>query len=275
MNVSGHKLGQGQLMGKNNEVYTYVNTIGEGSFGMVVKVKREGKSGQYYAIKTVGKVDDVDDEEYEALQMTSNITNVVKAFELIKTKHHNHILMELLEGGDLYNYIDVNGPMPRYTAIALFKKLVKTVGELLSVGLYPGDLKTENLYYSKEKKCLIILDLGGMKHINKKHGIDKKVATTSLSPPEYHLEKRRDKKERHNVGDPHLSWTLGTILWDMVTGQRISFENLEDLVNFKLQIPKSIIGLENSVTHQLLKKLLEVNPAKRLKFSLLHQYLQC
>ena len=102
-----------------------------------------------------------------------------------------------------------------------------------------------------------------------------KVATTSLSPPEYHLEKRRDKKERHNVGDPHLSWTLGTILWDMVTGQRISFENLEDLVNFKLQIPKSIIGLENSVTHQLLKKLLEVNPAKRLKFSLLHQYLQC
>ena len=102
-----------------------------------------------------------------------------------------------------------------------------------------------------------------------------KVATTSLSPPEYHLEKKRDKKERHNVGDPHLSWTLGTILWDMVTGQRISFENLEDLVNFKLQIPKSIIGLENSVTHQLLKKLLEVNPAKRLKFSLLHQYLQC
>ena len=96
--------------------------------------------------------------------------------------------MELLDGGDLYNYIEVNGPMSRHTALALFKKLVITVGELLSVGLYPGDLKTENLYYSKEKKCLIILDLGGMKHINKRHGIDKKVATTCLSPPESHLE---------------------------------------------------------------------------------------
>ena len=60
MNVSGHKLGRGQLRGKNNEVYTYVNTIGEGSYGMVVKVKREGKSGQYYAIKTVEKVDDLE-----------------------------------------------------------------------------------------------------------------------------------------------------------------------------------------------------------------------
>ena len=263
-----------QLKGENNEVYTYVNTIQKGSYGTVVKVKKEGKSGQYYAIKTVSKIYDWDNEEYEAFKITSRIANVVKAFSLIKTKCHNHIVMELLDGGDLYNYIEVNGPMSRHTALALFKKLVITVGELLSVGLYPGDLKTENLYYSKEKKSLIILDLGGMKHINKRHGIEKKVATTCLSPPEYHLEKKEDKKERHNYGELHLSWTLGIILWDMVTGERITFENLEEVVNFKLQIPNRIIGLKDSETHRLLKKLLEVDPANRLKFSVLHKNLQ-
>ena len=139
-----------QLKGEN-EVYTYVNTIQNGSYGTVVKVKKEGKSGQYYAIKTVSKIYDWDNEEYEAFKITSRIANVVKAFSLIKTKCHNHIVMELLDGGDLFNYIEVNGPMSRHRALALFKKLVITVGELLSVGLYPGDLKTENLYYSKEK----------------------------------------------------------------------------------------------------------------------------
>ena len=104
--------------------------------------------------------------------------------------------------------------------------------------------------------------------------LKKKVATTCLSPPEYHLEKEDGKKEKHNCSELHLSWTLGIILWDMVTGERITFENLEEVVNFKLQIPDRVIGLKDSETHRLLKKLLEVDPANRLKFSLLHKNLQ-
>ena len=250
-----------------------MSTIDKGSYGTVVKVKKEGKSGQYYAVKTVKKTDDLSDEEYLAFQETANIKNVVKAFSLIKTNDHNHIVMELLEGGDLWTYLTNHGPIPRLSAIALFAKLVSTIGELLNIGLYPGDLKTENLYYSKENQSLIILDLGGMKHMKKKHGRHKHVATTSFSPPEYHLEERTDKKEKHNYGELHLSWTLGLILWEMLTGERKLIDNPKDIVNFKLQIPNGLIGLENSATHQLVMKLLEVNPIKRLKFGSLYKLL--
>lgn len=254
-----------------NEVYTFVCTIGAGTYGTVAKVKKEGKSGQYYAVKTVEKSGDLTDEEYLAFRETSNIKNVVKAISLIKTENHNHIVMELMEGGDLFNYLSLHGPMSRFRAISLFKKLVITVGELLNIGLYPGDLKTENLYYSREKKALIILDLGGMKHMKTENGSKKQVATTSFSPPEFHLEKSEDKKEEHNYGELHLSWTLGLILWEMVTGERKPIDNLKDIIYFELQIPNEIIWLNNSETYYLIKNLLEVNPAKRLTFGSLHK----
>ena len=137
------------LITGDNKVYEFVHFIARGGYGTVVKVK--DKSGRFFAIKSFLTKHDSNDQEFQAFQKTCNIENVVKAFTMFKTKYETHIVMEMLEGGDLWDNLYDFGPMPRLQAISIFRKLVITVGELLMVGLYPCDLKAENLYYDWNK----------------------------------------------------------------------------------------------------------------------------
>ena len=260
-----------QLTGENNEVYDFVAFIAQGGYGTVSKVKKRGGSGQFYAVKFFPTAQDEENEEYQAFQDTSHIENVVKARTMVKINGFTHIVMEILEGGDLWDYLLKYGWIPRKQALALFSKLVATVGKLLKIGLYPGDIKAENIFYDKKKKSLKLLDLGGLKHMNKKSGAKKKVATTCFSPPEYHLENDISKKEQMNVGELHLSWTLGLLLWHMISGEQKCIYGSEDVQKFQLKIPPYIHGLEKSETYNLLLQLLAINPSKRLKFWELHQ----
>ena len=263
------------LTGDDNKVYEFVHFIARGGYGTVVKVKE--KSRGFFAIKSFLTKHDSDDQEFEAFQKTSNIENVVKAFSMFKTEYDTHIVMEMLEGGDLWDNLYDFGPIPRVQAISIFRKLVITVAELLMVGLYPCDLKAENLYYDRNKKALKILDLGGMKNMKKKIEVKKENGTMCFYPPEYHLQERKQDikywKENGSIGELHLSWMLGLILWHLLVGEQKCINSLEDVKNFKLEIPSRISGLQESETYHLVIQLLALDPAKRLKFWLLHQKL--
>ena len=271
------------LKGDTGKVYEFVHFIARGGYGTVVKVKEQ--NGGFYAIKSILTKHDSDDQEFQAFQKTSNIENVVKAFSMFKTKYDTHIVMEMLEGGDLWDNLYDYGPMPRRRAIPIFRKLVLTVAELLMVGLYPCDLKAENLYYDQNKKALKILDLGGLKDMNKKNEVRKEDGTVCFYPPEYHLQEKKQDikywKENGSIGELHLSWMLGLILWHLLVGEQKSFNCLEDITNFKLEIPsrmnelqeRGMNELQESETFHLVVQLLAVDPAKRLKFWLLYQKL--
>ena len=260
-----------QFTGGNNEVYEFVAFIAQGGYGTVSKVKKKGESDQFYAVKSFPTAQDEENEEYQAFQDTSHIENIVKAHTMVKVNGFTHIVMEILEGGDLWDYLLEYGWIPRHQALALFSKLVATVGKLLRLGLYPGDIKAENLFYDKKKKSLKLLDLGGLKHMKKKNGTQKKVATTCFSPPEYHLENDISKKEQMNIGELHLSWTLGLLLWHMISGEQKCIYGVEDIHQFQLRSPPYIHGLEESETFHLVLQLLAINPSERLKFWELHQ----
>ena len=261
------------IKGQHGELYEFVKLIGQGGCGTVIKAKKVGKSGQFFAIKSFPSIQDKDDFEYQAFQYTAHIENVVKAKSLIKTEHDTHIVMEMLEGGDFWDYLFENGPMSRYEALALFTKLVKTVGELLQIGLYPGDIKAENLFYDKKKKVLKILDLGGLKHIKKRNEYKMNMVTMCFSPPEYHLETNQSKKESINTSELHLSWTLGLLLWHMLSGEQKTIYNMKDIKHFELKIPPNAKSLQGSETFHLVQQLLALNPEKRMKFWLLHKKL--
>ena len=263
------------LIGDNGKVYEFIHFIARGGYGTVVKV--QDKCGGFFAIKSFLTKHDSDDQEFQAFQKTSNIENVVKAFSMFKTEYDTHIVMEMLEGGDLWDNLYDFGPMPRLQAISIFRKLVITVAELLRAGLYPCDLKAENLYYDRSKKTLKIMDLGGLKDMRRKKEVKKEDGTLCFYPPEYHLQERKQDikywKENGNIGEPYLSWMLGLILWHLLVGEQKCINSLEDIKFFKLEIPSKIHGLQESETYHLVIELLSVDPAKRLKFWSLHQKL--
>ena len=103
--------------------------------------------------------------------------------------------------------------------------------------------------------------------------MNKKVATSCFSPPEYHLEEEPSKKEKHNFGELHLSWTLGLLFWHMLSGEQKTIQSLYDIKQFELNISSNIKDLQGSETFYLVIKLLALNPAKRMKFWSLHKIL--
>ena len=271
--MEGTKCTPSTILRDNQETYQLLSFIGQGGYGSVAKAKKIGESKQFYAIKSFETIDDEENEEYQAFQQTSHMENVVKGFSSFKNETHTHIVMEMLEGGDLWDYLLDYGPMPRKQALILFKQLVKTVGELLRIGLFPGDIKAENLFYDKENMSLKILDLGGFKHMNKKDGLKKCVATPTCSPPEVHLETNSDKREELKSGELHLSWTLGLVLWHMLTGEQKTIYSEEDIKKFDLRITSSYKSyeLQDTEAYYLVVQLLALDPAKRLKFWTLHE----
>ena len=57
------------------------------------KVKKRGKSGQFYAVKSFPTTQDEENEEYQAFQETSHIDNVVKGYTMVKFNGFTHIVM--------------------------------------------------------------------------------------------------------------------------------------------------------------------------------------
>ena len=260
------------LTGINNKSYEFVKFIAKGGYGTVVKVKEKG--GGFYAIKTFLSIQDKDDKEFEMFRKTFHIENVVKAYSMFKTKSETHIVMEFLQGGDLWDNLYEFGPMPRLKAISLFRKLVITIGELLMMGLYPSDLKAENLYHDRKKNNLKILDLGGMKDRTQENEETKEIGTPCFYPPEYHLQEKKQQIEYwEENGELYLSWMLGLILWHMIVGEQKFICSQEDISNFNLDIPTRILGLQGSQTYYLLIQLLAKDPSKRIKFGTLHKKL--
>ena len=90
-----------------NNFYTFEETLGEGSFG---KVRRSSKreTGEVVAIKTINK-SMLDSDEIVNLELEIEILtqidhpNIVKNWEIFDEPSKLHVVMELMEGGELFD----------------------------------------------------------------------------------------------------------------------------------------------------------------------------
>lgn len=85
--------------------------------------------------------------EVKVLRMVQH-ANIVELLETIKEGKRYHLVLEDLDGGDLFDRIEQNGPYKEEDAALLMRQVVTAVDYLHAKGIVHRDLKPDNLVFT-------------------------------------------------------------------------------------------------------------------------------
>ena len=202
------------------DLYTPIELIGQGGFGVVLSVidKRKGKK---IAAKIVLKSSHKEEFyliEAELLQKL-NHEKILKFYDVINTDEYLFIFTDLCEGGSLKDFI-----ISRYNnsndyflkdseCSIIVKNLLQGIEYLSQNGVIHRDLKPENIMFKNKDdlNSLVICDLGIAGELKNKYSfMGSKCGTLTFMAPEIIMDRQYD-----NLVD---IWSAGIIMFILESG---------------------------------------------------------
>uniref|UniRef100_A0A7N0ULE0 non-specific serine/threonine protein kinase n=1 Tax=Kalanchoe fedtschenkoi TaxID=63787 RepID=A0A7N0ULE0_KALFE len=245
--------------------YELGRTLGQGNFGKV-KYATHLETGHVYAVKVLEK------DKIIRLKITGQIVreistlkllkhpNVVRLYEVIASKSKIYMVLEYVNGGELFDIIASRGRLSEARGRRLFQQLIDAVSYCHDRGVYHRDLKLENVLIDK-KGNLKISDFG-LSALPQHFREDGLLHTTCGSPnyvaPEIIY-------NRGYSGATSDIWSCGVILYVILTGD-LPFDDRNVAVLYQkifkgdAPMPKWLsLGAKN-----LIKRILDPNHATRI-----------
>ncbi len=211
--------------------FTIVGEIGRGANG-VVFAARDPVLGRDVAIKAIpltvsDRVRQRAEENFikEARAAAGlNHPHIVTVFDAGKTDTLAYIAMERLHGRDLHEYLYVGSRLGVRQAAALMARIADAVHYAHKRGLIHRDIKPSNIFLSREMKPKV-LDFGVALPRSE---VDPSQQTQLIGTPNYMSPEQALGKPIDARSD---IFSLGTILYEMVTGKRaFDAPNVDDLL---------------------------------------------
>lgn len=204
-------------MRKVSEYYEFVELIGTGKFSEVYKGV-EVATNFYWAIKVIEKKK-LSEQEREmmrsevAIMRLLNHHNVVQMKEVFEDKQKLYLVMELVEGGELFDLIKARKVLSEYTSFHVTKQLLEVVKYLHDVGIVHRDIKPENILLtdSSELPTIKLADFGLSKLIGPKDFLRNACGTLGYVAPEVLLQQPYSK--------PVDLWSTGIVTYLMLRGK--------------------------------------------------------
>jgi calcium-dependent protein kinase len=148
------------------EDYIFIKEIGKGAYGYVSKIKM--KYGGLLRAAKVIKSESIAKEKNKKEKLFAEISipikldhpNIAKLYEVFEWKNQFVLIMELMEGGDLFHFIKQNKLFSEKKAAELMKQIMSAVFYMHKQNVCHRDLKPENMLYDTESKALKIIDFG-------------------------------------------------------------------------------------------------------------------
>ncbi|KAL7123698.1 hypothetical protein ABFS83_14G000100 [Erythranthe nasuta] len=252
--------------GRLGNKYELGRTLGEGNFGKVKYARNMDSDGQPFAIKILDKntilhlnITHQIKREIGTLKLLKH-PNVVRLYEVLASKTKIYMVLEYVNGGELFDRIASKGKYSEGVGRKLFQQLIDGVSYCHNKGVFHRDLKLENVLL--DSSGIIKITDFGLSALPQHFRDDGLLHTTCGSPnyvaPEILANRGYD-------GAASDTWSCGVILYVILTGH-LPFDdrNLAALYQkiFKgdAQIPKWLSpGAKN-----LLKRILDPNPRTRI-----------
>src|SRR3954467_10364345 len=243
--------------------FTLVQRIGEGGQAQVYLAERDF-DGLRVALKVLDsrvRHDKVFLErfvrEYKLLAKLE-IEHVARIYDQGFTGEHPYIAMEFLPSGTLAARIH-EGLTPR-SALRVTAQIARALDAIHARGIIHRDLKPANILFRADGRPVIV-DFGLAKDLaidSTLTGQQRLLATPRYMSPEQCLGRKVDA--RSDI------YSLGCILWEMLTGTRIyESSGPADLMRMHVQAPVPQLP-EELYTHQrLLSKMLAKEPLDRFQ----------
>lgn len=258
--VEEEREGKGMRLGK----YELGRILGEGNFGKV-KFAKNIETGQSFAVKILEKkkilnlkITDQIKREIATLKLLKH-PNIVRLYEVLASKTKIYMVLEYVNGGELFDKIASRGKLPEKEGRRLFQQLIDGVSYCHDKGVFHRDLKLENILI--DGKGNIKVSDFGLSALPQHFRSDGLLHTTCGSPnyvaPEILANRGYD-------GAAADVWSCGVILYVILTGY-LPFDDRNLAVLYQkitrgdVQIPKWL----SPGAQRMIKRILDPNPLTR------------
>jgi len=199
------------------DFYELRESLGQGKFG-IVKSAIHKKTGKKVAVKMLKKASmSVKDLEFvrneiETLKMCQH-PNIIKLLDLFENIEHIYIVMEFLDGGDLFYFLEKRKfKIPEERARKITHSLAAALYYLHSYGIVHRDIKPENIMMENQTDTadVKIVDFGLAKMIGPSQFCGDLYGTLGYVAPEV--------LKQEPYGKPADIWSLGIIAHLLMVG---------------------------------------------------------
>ena len=255
--------------------YKLLKTLGEGAFSKVKQVM-DNRTGKMYAMKIIdmdniraNKMENQLMREIDVMKVM-NHPNLIKLHAVLKTPNdipkYYFLVLDLAEGGELFNKLAQNGPLPEDTARNYFQQLIDALDYMHSHNAIHRDLKPENLLLDNEGTLKIadfglsIMSQGPDELLKTRCGTPNYVAPEIFCADGY-------------VGPSADIWSAGVILYVMLAAA-LPFDapTLPELANQIMNVQIYYPSNFPPGAVDLLKKIIVADPTQRYTIQQIKQH---
>lgn len=260
--------------------YKLGHVLGEGAFAQVV-IGEDPISRERFAIKIINK-DSYDVREMQFVMREVKIMmkiahdNIVNTYDIFDSMKHLHLVIEYMEGGELFDIIADQGHLSEQRASQVVREIIKGVDYLHEVGVVHCDIKPENILCKSQQWPLQVklCDFGLANFYDK---YNNSTMTAMIGTPGYVAP---EVIKREPYGPPVDMWACGVVLYVMLSGRmpfygRDDIECLRRTASGEYTFPDREWKDVSADAKSLVRSLLQIRPERRLtaKAALQHKWL--
>lgn len=250
------------------------NYIGTGKFSVVHLCWRKYQPEKRYALKVITvRPDDHASltriyEEISILKVLGNHPSIIQLVDMDEGQPNIiRLVLELCEGGELYDRIQQKQFYPEHEAKILNRNLLEAVAYIHSRGIMHRDLKPENiLLSSKVSNTEIKISDFGLAKVSKDYP-RRLPRSHSICGSDFYLAPEVIKQEEY--GREIDIWSMGVICYVVLSGSLPFFHNVlhklyRQIVERDLSFPEQAWKSVAKGAQDFILRLLQVRPGDRL-----------
>ena len=246
-----------------NKYLTISDTfLGKGATG-IVRIGYNMKN-EKYAIKTVWKADVEQNECFKReidITLELNHENIVKCEEIYEDNSAIHFVLQLIEGGDLFDHIihSTNRKLNENEALDILNQILQALHYLHDeMSIVHRDIKPENflMYNENGRNKIKLIDFGFATYIRNDEEMTQQLGTPQYAAPEIFNEIPYNNKVD--------MWSTGIVLYNMIIGLQPFTSNLNSIKEQVLFKEIDFSGFKNPKIKELCMGLLNRDFHKRL-----------
>ncbi|KAL8887985.1 MAG: hypothetical protein Q9192_006247 [Flavoplaca navasiana] len=191
--------------------------------------------------------------------------NVINLYDVWENRGELYLVLEWIEGGELFNHITNYGRLPEYEAVRIFRQIIAGLSYCHRFHICHRDLKPENILMDRNGNIKIV-DFG-MAVLQPKN----MPLNTSCGSPHY-ASPEVIRAEMYR-GDRADIWSCGVILYAMLTGS-LPFDSpgdwsevIQTVLSGQYTFPDEV----SRYAQDLIDRILQLDPDKRI--SIKHMWL--
>ena len=191
--------------------------------------------------------------------------NIMALYDVWENKNELYLVLEYVEGGELFDFLISNGRLGEQDAVQYFRMIINGVAYCHKFNICHRDLKPENILLDKNGR-IKIADFG-MAALE----TQQKLLETSCGSPHYASPEIVAGKTYH--GSPSDVWSCGVILFALLTGH-LPFDdpNIRQLL---LKVQTGKFHMPSNLSNEakdLIWSMLRVNPNERINIEKISQH---